>query len=208
MKPFIPSAPEMAVEFPAMEAVFKSARSRLAHQLLQMEIELNSNIPTTLWISDLHGEGDRFKLNPSGPFRYALSDMPRGPAKHIQLRQDSVSCQYHPQEAVYRRQGYTYGYAGCNILPRPGSQIQTDQYPLPHRRYLLPEFHDIINRLLSDLPVPDPKSSRRRFTPARLIAHLSHTIRQVLLTVSRFWAISSTEARNPQDHSNLIIFFL
>ena len=33
----------------------------LSNQLLELDLELNSNIPTTLWISDLHGEGDRFK---------------------------------------------------------------------------------------------------------------------------------------------------
>ena len=40
----------------------------LAQQLLQLETELNSNIPTTLWISDLHGEGDRFKFILRGRF--------------------------------------------------------------------------------------------------------------------------------------------
>ena len=34
---------------------------KLSNKLLDLELELNSNIPTTLWISDLHGEGDRFK---------------------------------------------------------------------------------------------------------------------------------------------------
>jgi len=44
------------------------AIDKLAHQLLQLENELNSNIPTTLWISDLHGEGDRFKSILRGRF--------------------------------------------------------------------------------------------------------------------------------------------
>ena len=41
---------------------------RLAQQLLDLENELNSNIPVTLWISDLHGEGDRFKSILRGRF--------------------------------------------------------------------------------------------------------------------------------------------
>jgi fructose-1,6-bisphosphatase-3 len=40
----------------------------LAQRLLQVETELNANIPTTLWISDLHGEGDRFKSILRGRF--------------------------------------------------------------------------------------------------------------------------------------------
>jgi fructose-1,6-bisphosphatase-3 len=41
---------------------------RLASKLLDIDLELNSNIPTTLWISDLHGEGDRFESILRGRF--------------------------------------------------------------------------------------------------------------------------------------------
>ncbi|MDH4318100.1 MAG: hypothetical protein OEV64_06895, partial [Desulfobulbaceae bacterium] len=39
-----------------------------AQELLRIENELNSNIPATLWVSDLHGEGDRFKSILRGRF--------------------------------------------------------------------------------------------------------------------------------------------
>ena len=41
---------------------------KLAREFLQIENKLNSNIPTTLWITDLHGEGDRFKAILRGRF--------------------------------------------------------------------------------------------------------------------------------------------
>ena len=41
---------------------------KLSSKLLDLDMALNSNIPTTLWISDLHGEGDRFKAILRGRF--------------------------------------------------------------------------------------------------------------------------------------------
>ena len=40
----------------------------LSTKLLELESRLDSNIPSTLWISDLHGEGDRFKSILRGRF--------------------------------------------------------------------------------------------------------------------------------------------
>ena len=51
---------------------------KLSNKLLELDLELNSNIPTTLWISDLHGEGDRFKSILRGQVWHALPDLQRG----------------------------------------------------------------------------------------------------------------------------------
>ena len=66
------SADTTAVEHPFNQEMYDDIQvneiDKLAGQLLQMEIDLNCNIPTTLWISDLHGEGDRFKSILRGRF--------------------------------------------------------------------------------------------------------------------------------------------
>ncbi len=153
---------------------------KLAHQLLQMETELNSNIPTTLWISDLHGEGDRFKSILRGRFGMLY-----------QTCREALPNTFSPDKIQYlvsviRKKSY---FLDDEI--RMDRQdvifclVQVLKYKLTNIRYsivdiFLPEFHDTINRLLSGSPVPDP-IFEEEIIAERLIAHLSHTIRQVLL---------------------------
>lgn len=153
---------------------------KLAQQLLRLENELNSNIPATLWISDLHGEGDRFKSILRGRFgmlyqtcREALPNtfsshkiqyLTRVIRKKSYIRDDSVSMDL--QDVIL-----------C--------LVEVLKYKLSNVRYqmqdiFLPEFKNTINRLLSGLPVPDP-IFEEEIISMRLIAHLSHTIKMVLL---------------------------
>jgi fructose-1,6-bisphosphatase III len=196
MKPFIPSAPEAAVEFPAMENCVQVGEiDRLAHQLLQMEIELNSNIPTTLWISDLHGEGDRFKSILRG--RFGMLYQTCREALPNTFSSDKI--QY--LVSIIRKKRYIIDKdIHMDMQDVIFCLVQVLKYKLTNIRYriediFLPEFHDIINRLLSDLPVPDP-IFEEEIISARLIAHLSHTIRQVLL--DRIQVLGDIFDRGPQ----------
>ncbi len=153
---------------------------KLANQLLQMEIDLNCNIPTTLWISDLHGEGDRFKSILRGRFGMLYQTCREGlpntfSSDKIQYLVSVIRKKkfFHDEETSMDRQDVIF----C--------LIQVLRYKLTNIRYriddiFLPEFHDIINRLLSGSPVPDPIFEENVISE-RLIAHLSHSIRQVLL---------------------------
>ncbi len=153
---------------------------KLANQLLQMEIDLNCNIPTTLWISDLHGEGDRFKSILRGRFgmlyqtcREALPNTFSSDKIQYLVSVIRKKKFFHVEETSMDRQDVIF----C--------LIQVLRYKLTNIRYqiddiFLPEFHDIINRLLSGSPVPDPIFEENVISE-RLIAHLSHSIRQVLL---------------------------
>lgn len=153
---------------------------KLAQQLLQMEIELNSNIPTTLWISDLHGEGDRFKSILRGRFgmlyqtcREALPNT--FSSDKIQYLVSIIRKKRYLQDDDMRMDRQDV------IL----CLVQVLRYKLTNIRYriddvFLPEFHDIINRMLSGSPVPDP-IFEEEIIAERLIVHISHTIRQVLL---------------------------
>ena len=64
----MPFSPKSAREKGRAQDVRVSEIDELSSRLLSIDLELNSNIPTTLWISDLHGEGDRFKSILRGRF--------------------------------------------------------------------------------------------------------------------------------------------
>jgi fructose-1,6-bisphosphatase III len=168
---------------------------RLAHQLLQMEIELNSNIPTTLWISDLHGEGDRFKSILRG--RFGLLYQTCREALPNTFSSDKI--QY--LVSIIRKKRYIIDRdIHMDMQDVIFCLVQVLKYKLTNIRYriediFLPEFHDVINRLLSDIPVPDP-IFEEEIISARLIAHLSHTIRQVLL--DRIQVLGDIFDRGPQ----------
>ncbi|MDH4319455.1 MAG: fructose-1,6-bisphosphatase, partial [Desulfobulbaceae bacterium] len=78
--------------------------------------------------------------------------------------------------------------------------VQILKYKLSNIRYrvediFLPEFKTTITRLLSDLPVPDP-IFEEEIISTRLIAHLSHAIKKVLL--ERMLVLGDTFDRGAQ----------
>ena len=123
----------------------------LACRLLQVETELNSNIPTTLWISDLHGEGDRFKSILRGRFgvlyqtcREALPNT--FSTDKIQYLVRIIRLQQYIVDTGIRMDRQDVILCLVQIL----------KYKLTNARYkvddiLMPEFRDTISRLLSGL---------------------------------------------------------
>ena len=175
----------------------------LAQRLLHLETELGSNIPTTLWISDLHGEGDRFKSILRGRFgvlyqtcREALPNT--FATDKVQYLVKIIRHQYFIEDQTINMD--TQDVILC--------LVQILKYKLTNARYrseeiLRPEFRDTINRLLSGLPVPDPIFEEEVIS-ARLIAHLCHAIRNVLL--DRIQVLGDVFDRGPQPDK--IIRFL
>ncbi len=168
---------------------------KLCKRLLQIDTELNSNIPTTLWISDLHGEGDRFKSILRG--RFGLLYQTCKEALPNTFTDDKI--QY--LVSIIRKNAYI-----------PSKEIKMDhqdvifcladvlKYKLTNVRYenreiFLPEFEDIINRLLSGGLVPNPVFEEEIISK-RLISHLAHSIRQVLL--DRIQVLGDIFDRGPQ----------
>lgn len=176
---------------------------KLASQLLQMEIDLNSNIPTTLWISDLHGEGDRFKSILRGRFGLLYQTC----REALPATFSSIKIQY--LVSIIRKKSFFLD----NEIRMDRQDVifcllQVLRYKLTNIRYhttdiFLPEFQDIINRLLAGSPVPDPIFEETVISE-RLIAHLSHAIRQVLL--DRIQVLGDIFDRGPQPDK--IIRFL
>jgi fructose-1,6-bisphosphatase-3 len=175
---------------------------KLSNKLLDLELELNSNIPTTLWISDLHGEGDRFKSILRGRFGMLYQTCKEA----LPATFSSEKIQYLTK--IIRRQHYFYNNSIqmdmqdvilclVEILKYKLTNIRSQE-----REIFRPEFRDVINRLLSGLPVPDPIFEEKIITD-RLISHLSHAIRQVLL--DRIQVLGDVFDRGPQPDKILRI---
>ena len=175
---------------------------KLSNRLLEIELELNSNIPTTLWISDLHGEGDRFKSILRGRFGMLYQTCKEALPSTV----SSEKIQYLTK--IIRKQAYFQDDAiQMDMQDVILCLVDVLKYKLTNIRshdgeIFRPEFRDVISRLLSGLPVPDPIFEESIITH-RLIAHLSYTIRQVLL--DRIQVLGDVFDRGPQPDKILRI---
>lgn len=175
---------------------------KLSNKLLDIDLELNSNIPTTLWISDLHGEGDRFKSILRGRFGMLFQTC----REALPTTFSSEKVQYLTK--IIRKQQYLED----NVIQMDMQDVilclvQVLKYKLTNIKshdteIFRPEFRDVISRLLSGLPVPDP-IFEEKIISNRLIAHLSYTIRQVLL--DRIQVLGDVFDRGPQPDKILRI---
>ncbi len=168
---------------------------QLAQQLLQIENELNSNIPVTLWISDLHGAGDRFMAILRGRFGMLYQTCREALPNTFSVNK----IQYLTQ--VIRKKEY---FKEDNILMDTQDVIfclvQILKYRLANIRnrtgaIFPPEFRNTIKRLISGLPVPD-QVFEEKILAERLISHLAHSIRQILL--DRIIVLGDIFDRGPQ----------
>jgi len=168
---------------------------KLAEQLLHLENELNSNIPVTLWISDLHGEGDRFMAILRGRFGMLYQTCREALPNTFSV--DKI--QYLTK--IIRKKEY---FAEENILMDTQDVIfclvEILKYRLSNLRHRTgdifpPEFRNTINRLISGLPVPD-QVFEEPILSQRLISHLAHSIRQILL--DRILVLGDIFDRGPQ----------
>ncbi|MBC8318016.1 MAG: fructose-bisphosphatase class III, partial [Desulfobulbaceae bacterium] len=153
---------------------------KLAQELLRLENELNSNIPATLCISDLHGEGGRFISILRGRFGMMYQTC----REALPNTFSSHKIQYLTR--VIRKKSYIKDdEVNMDIQDVILCLVDVLRYKLSNVRFrmediFLPEFQTTITRMISGLPVPDPVFEEEIIS-LRLISHLSHTIRKVLL---------------------------
>lgn len=175
---------------------------KLSNKLLDLELELNSNIPTTLWISDLHGEGDRFKSILRGRFGMLYQTCKEAlpttfSSEKIQYLTKIIRKQHYFHDDSIQMDMQDVILCLVEILKYKLTNIRSQE-----REIFRPEFRDVINRLLSGLPVPDP-IFEEKILADRLISHLSHAIRQVLL--DRIQVLGDVFDRGPQPDKILRI---
>jgi fructose-1,6-bisphosphatase-3 len=167
----------------------------LSHKLLELEHEINSNIPTTLWISDLHGEGDRFISILRGRFGMLYQTCKEAlPAtfssEKIQYLTKIIRKKQYFLDDMVRMDMQDVILCLVQILKYKLTNVGTRPYEI-----FRPEFRNTINRLLSGLPVPN-SIFEEPIISNRLISHISHTIRQVLL--DRIQVLGDVFDRGPQ----------
>ncbi len=176
---------------------------KLAEQLLHLENQLNSNIPVSLWISDLHGEGERFKSILRG--RFGMLYQTCREALPNTFSSDKIQ---YLTRIIRRKKYFKDDEIALDSQDVIFCLVDILKYRLTNIRHrsadiFLPEFRNTIKRLLSGLPVPDQIFEVEALSD-RLISHLSHTIRLVLL--DRIIVLGDLFDRGPQPDK--IIRFL
>ncbi len=166
-----------------------------ANELLQLENLLNANIPTTLWISDLHGAGDRFKSILRGRFGLLY-----------QTCKEALPNTFSPEKVQYlvkiirRREYFKDNLIVMDMQDVILCLVKILKYKITNVGYQLEDvlkadFRETITRLLWDLPVPDP-IFEEEIISKRLINHLCYAIGQVLL--DRIQVLGDIFDRGPQ----------
>lgn len=168
---------------------------KLSNKLLDLELELNSNIPTTLWISDLHGEGDRFISILRGRFGMLYQTCKEAlpntfSSEKVQYLTKIIRKQHYYTDDVIQMDMQDVILCLVEVLKYKLTNIRS-----PGSKLFRPEFRDIIGRLLAGLSVPDPIFEEKIISD-RLISHLSHSIRQILL--DRIQVLGDVFDRGPQ----------
>ncbi len=172
-----------------------SELDKLAQQLLQLEDELNSNIPVTLWISDLHGEGDRFMNILRGRFGMLYQT-----CREALPNTFSVDKIQYLTQLIRKKEYFEEDHVLMGTQDVIFCLVDILKYRLANIRHQTknvfpPEFRNTINRLISGLPVPD-QVFEEEILSKRLISHLAHSIRQVLL--DRIIVLGDIFDRGPQ----------
>ncbi len=177
-KPHPPSPLPLAEDSPQLSTTAQI--DMLASRLLAIELELNSNIPTTLWISDLHGEGDRFKSILRGRFGMLFQTCKEAlpntfSVEKVQYLTRIIRKQQYIEDDAVKMDMQDVILCLIDILKYKMTNIRPENNNL-----FKPEFENIISRMLAGLPVPDPVFEDEQIS-SRLIVHLSFAIRQILL---------------------------
>jgi len=168
---------------------------RLARELLHLDTQLESNIPATLFISDLHGAGDRFKSILRGRFgmlyQTVMEALPNTfSSQKIQYLVRIIRKQRYLRDEVVKMDEQDVIMCFVQILKYKFSTIEHNLNDI-----LLPEYREIISRMISGLPVPDPVFEESVITN-KIIEHLALAIKRILL--DRLMVLGDVFDRGPQ----------
>jgi len=153
---------------------------QLAHRLLEIDSQLSSDIPTTLWISDLHGEGDRFKSILRGRFGLLYQSCKEGlpktfPEAKLQYLVRVIRHQQFIVDPLIKMDRQDVLLCMVDIARYKLSNIERNL-----NKYLPEEYRLYVRRLLAGRAVPDPIFEVTEIAD-RYIAHLAEVIKQVIL---------------------------
>lgn len=167
----------------------------LSQRLLDIDCRLQSNIPTTLWISDLHGEGDRFKSILRGRFGMTYQTTKEALPKtfsesKLQYLVRVIRKQMYIEDSNLKMDRQDVILCLADIIKYKLSNVEYDLDAV-----VQPEYREYVRRLINDQLVPDPVFEEPAIAD-RVITHLCHTIKQVLL--DRIIVLGDIWDRGPQ----------
>jgi fructose-1,6-bisphosphatase III len=168
---------------------------RLSQALLHLDTKLSSNIPATLFISDLHGEGDRFISILRGRFgmlyQTCIEALPKTfSIDKIQYLVKIIRKQQYTKDDNIKMDMQDIIMCFVEILRYKISNIDRSIADT-----IGPEFRSIISRLISGLPVPN-YVFEEEIVSQRIIHYLSKSIKKVLL--DRIMVLGDIFDRGPQ----------
>ncbi len=180
---------------PSLRSQDTSLIDDLSQQLLQLDIQLNSNIPATLFISDLHGAGDRFISILRGRFgmlyQTCMEALPKTfSATKIQYIVDIIRKQRYFVDENVKMDIQDIITCFVEILKYKFSTIEHNIHDV-----IQDEYRDIISRMVSGLPVPDPVYEVDIISH-RIIEHLASAIKRILL--DKIMVLGDVFDRGPQ----------
>jgi fructose-1,6-bisphosphatase-3 len=153
---------------------------KLEQQILKIDSRLDSHIPSTLWISDLHGEGERFKSILRGRFGLLYQTCREA------LPQSISDERIRHLVQIIRNQSYTVSDKNEFSIPEIIALLtQIIKFKMDHVEYdtnkvILPAFRRHILNLIDNVKVPDYLFEVDGIT-GRFITQLCYTLKQVLL---------------------------
>ena len=167
----------------------------LKQEILKIDSRLASHIPSTLWISDLHGEGERFKSILRGRFGLIYQT-----CREV-LHQSISDQRIRHLVQIIRKQSYTRSdqdeFSVHEII---GLLTQVIKFKMDHVEYeaekaILPEYRQYILKLIAGEEIPGDLLKVERVARA-LVLNLCHTLKHVLL--DRILVLGDIWDRGPQ----------
>jgi len=153
---------------------------QLVQRLLELDTKLSSDIPTTLWISDLHGEGDRFKSILRGRFGLLYQSCKEGlpktfPEEKLQYMVRVIRHQQFIEDKSIKMDRQDVLLCLVDIARYKLSNVEQNL-----DKHLPKEYRLYVRRLIGGRAVPDPIFEIPAISD-RFIAHLAEVIKQVIL---------------------------
>ncbi len=168
---------------------------KLSQKLLHLDTQLNANIPATLFISDLHGEGDRFISILRGRFGMLYQTCIEALPKTFSINKIQYLVKIIRKQKYFKDENIKMDLQDIIMCFVEILRYKFSNIDRSVSDSLAPEYKSIINRLVSGLPVPN-YVYEEEIISQRIIHYLSKLIKKVLL--DRIMVLGDVFDRGPQ----------
>ncbi|OGG96316.1 MAG: fructose 1,6-bisphosphatase [Candidatus Lambdaproteobacteria bacterium RIFOXYD2_FULL_50_16] len=153
---------------------------QLSQRLLEIEGTLGSNIPSTLWISDLHGEGDRFKSILRGRFGMLYQTCKEALPKTFSVQKLQYLVRVIRKQRYLAEAGLTMDRQDVILCLAEVIKYKLEGMAHDLGGMVKAEYRPWVGRLLAGRAVPDPVFEEPLIAE-RFIGELCRAIKKVLV---------------------------